>query len=136
MSAVPGVVRTAQAPPPLPTVSESEPPLHAAPAPTSGMIGGREASTGGSSGGSAGAGGAGGRTSGSGRSGSTQPRSDEPHIGRYRLLKTIGKGNFAKVLNSAQTKDCQAMHLAEKNRSPTNSSTFLTGRSASQRITT
>ncbi len=23
--------------------------------------------------------------------------SEEPHIGRYRLLKTIGKGNFAKV---------------------------------------
>lgn len=23
--------------------------------------------------------------------------SDEPHIGKYRLLKTIGKGNFAKV---------------------------------------
>ena len=23
--------------------------------------------------------------------------SDEPHIGKYRLIKTIGKGNFAKV---------------------------------------
>jgi serine/threonine protein kinase len=23
--------------------------------------------------------------------------SDEPHIGKYKLLKTIGKGNFAKV---------------------------------------
>ena len=23
--------------------------------------------------------------------------SEEPHIGKYRLLKTIGKGNFAKV---------------------------------------
>ena len=22
---------------------------------------------------------------------------DEPHIGKYRILKTIGKGNFAKV---------------------------------------
>lgn len=22
---------------------------------------------------------------------------DEPHIGKYKLLKTIGKGNFAKV---------------------------------------
>lgn len=22
---------------------------------------------------------------------------DQPHIGNYRLLKTIGKGNFAKV---------------------------------------
>jgi len=25
------------------------------------------------------------------------PRNEEPQIGRYRLLKTIGKGNFAKV---------------------------------------
>ena len=24
-------------------------------------------------------------------------RTEEPHIGKYRLLKTIGKGNFAKV---------------------------------------
>lgn len=24
-------------------------------------------------------------------------RSDEPHVGKYRLIKTIGKGNFAKV---------------------------------------
>ena len=24
-------------------------------------------------------------------------RTDEPHIGKYRLIKTIGKGNFAKV---------------------------------------
>ena len=24
-------------------------------------------------------------------------RADEPHIGKYRLIKTIGKGNFAKV---------------------------------------
>lgn len=34
-------------------------------------------------------------------SSSTRPArtrtSEEPHIGRYRLLKTIGKGNFAKV---------------------------------------
>lgn len=22
---------------------------------------------------------------------------DQPHVGKYRLLKTIGKGNFAKV---------------------------------------
>ena len=26
------------------------------------------------------------------------PRNDDaPHIGKYRLIKTIGKGNFAKV---------------------------------------
>lgn len=25
------------------------------------------------------------------------PSSDGPHIGKYRLIKTIGKGNFAKV---------------------------------------
>ncbi|XP_013785563.1 serine/threonine-protein kinase MARK1-like isoform X2 [Limulus polyphemus] len=32
------------------------------------------------------------------RSTSSHTRSsDEPHVGRYRLLKTIGKGNFAKV---------------------------------------
>lgn len=24
-------------------------------------------------------------------------QTDEPHIGKYRLIKTIGKGNFAKV---------------------------------------
>jgi len=30
-------------------------------------------------------------------SGSRRNAHDEPHIGRYRLLKTIGKGNFAKV---------------------------------------
>ncbi|ESO90137.1 hypothetical protein LOTGIDRAFT_218210 [Lottia gigantea] len=28
---------------------------------------------------------------------STRGRTDEPHIGKYRLVKTIGKGNFAKV---------------------------------------
>ncbi|XP_052272147.1 MAP/microtubule affinity-regulating kinase 3-like isoform X3 [Dreissena polymorpha] len=28
---------------------------------------------------------------------SSKPRTDEPHIGKYRLIKTIGKGNFAKV---------------------------------------
>lgn len=33
-------------------------------------------------------------TKSSGRMGRS---SDEPQIGRYRLLKTIGKGNFAKV---------------------------------------
>ncbi|XP_076319500.1 MAP/microtubule affinity-regulating kinase 3-like isoform X3 [Tachypleus tridentatus] len=32
------------------------------------------------------------------RSGASRGRSlEEPHVGRYRLLKTIGKGNFAKV---------------------------------------
>ncbi|MEQ2208726.1 hypothetical protein XENOCAPTIV_012837 [Xenoophorus captivus] len=30
-------------------------------------------------------------------SGSTATSDDQPHIGNYRLLKTIGKGNFAKV---------------------------------------
>ncbi|KAH8028255.1 hypothetical protein HPB51_014210 [Rhipicephalus microplus] len=29
--------------------------------------------------------------------------SEEPHIGRYRLLKTIGKGNFAKLFQSLNT---------------------------------
>jgi len=34
----------------------------------------------------------------SGRVSSSRSRaSDEPHIGKYKLLKTIGKGNFAKV---------------------------------------
>ena len=28
---------------------------------------------------------------------STRRSAEEPHIGKYRLLKTIGKGNFAKV---------------------------------------
>lgn len=33
-----------------------------------------------------------------GRVSSSRSRtSDEPHIGKYKLLKTIGKGNFAKV---------------------------------------
>ncbi|TRZ04423.1 hypothetical protein DNTS_004713, partial [Danionella cerebrum] len=32
------------------------------------------------------------------RSRNAVPKADEcPHIGNYRLLKTIGKGNFAKV---------------------------------------
>ena len=30
-------------------------------------------------------------------SGSSRSRTEEPHIGKYRLIKTIGKGNFAKV---------------------------------------
>uniref|UniRef100_A0A914UJM0 non-specific serine/threonine protein kinase n=1 Tax=Plectus sambesii TaxID=2011161 RepID=A0A914UJM0_9BILA len=40
------------------------------------------------------------RSSGMSSSSRVQGRSrasDEPHIGKYRLLKTIGKGNFAKV---------------------------------------
>ena len=28
---------------------------------------------------------------------SSRRTGEEPHIGKYRLLKTIGKGNFAKV---------------------------------------
>ena len=114
MSAGPAsVVRPA--PPPLQTVPESEPP------PISSGI--RESSTGGSCAGSGGAssggagsgsagggGGGGGGTGGAGgtsgggstsrtssSSRSSQQRSDEPIVGRYRLLKTIGKGNFAKV---------------------------------------
>jgi len=58
-------------------------------------------STGGGGGVGSGSGGAGG---GSGAStvtstrGSSRSRSsEEPHIGKYKLLKTIGKGNFAKV---------------------------------------
>lgn len=32
------------------------------------------------------------------RGASTRTRNaDDPHIGKYRLIKTIGKGNFAKV---------------------------------------
>ncbi|KHJ88336.1 hypothetical protein OESDEN_11874, partial [Oesophagostomum dentatum] len=33
---------------------------------------------------------------GSSRSGGRRPP-DDPHVGKYKLLKTIGKGNFAKV---------------------------------------
>lgn len=32
-----------------------------------------------------------------GRLSSRSRTSEEPHIGKYKLLKTIGKGNFAKV---------------------------------------
>lgn len=32
-----------------------------------------------------------------GQRSTAKPRSDEPHVGKYRLIKTIGKGNFAKV---------------------------------------
>ncbi|KAM3968935.1 LOW QUALITY PROTEIN: par-1 [Aphomia sociella] len=45
---------------------------------------------------SAGAGG-GGAAGGSTRVSSRTRTSEEPHIGKYKLLKTIGKGNFAKV---------------------------------------
>ncbi|VDP00089.1 unnamed protein product [Soboliphyme baturini] len=39
-----------------------------------------------------------GRTMTSGSRISSRSRaSDEPHVGKYRLLRTIGKGNFAKV---------------------------------------
>ncbi|CAH4037445.1 unnamed protein product [Pieris brassicae] len=44
---------------------------------------------------SAGAGGA--SSGGSARVSSRSRTSEEPHIGKYKLLKTIGKGNFAKV---------------------------------------
>lgn len=27
----------------------------------------------------------------------TRPGDEQPHVGKYRLIKTIGKGNFAKV---------------------------------------
>uniref|UniRef100_A0A0N4Z5Z6 Serine/threonine-protein kinase par-1 n=1 Tax=Parastrongyloides trichosuri TaxID=131310 RepID=A0A0N4Z5Z6_PARTI len=37
------------------------------------------------------------RHHGSSSSRRTNTRSDDPHIGKYKLLKTIGKGNFAKV---------------------------------------
>ena len=44
---------------------------------------------------SAGGGGGGGSSA---RATSTRTRNaDDPHIGKYRLIKTIGKGNFAKV---------------------------------------
>jgi hypothetical protein len=37
-------------------------------------------------------------SSATGRNGNTRTRNaDDPHIGKYRLIKTIGKGNFAKV---------------------------------------
>ena len=47
-----------------------------------------------SSGGGAGAGPPG---PGAARLSSRSRTSEEPHIGKYKLLKTIGKGNFAKV---------------------------------------
>ncbi|KAL1124799.1 hypothetical protein AAG570_001420, partial [Ranatra chinensis] len=44
-----------------------------------------------------GGGGGGGGVGGTRVSSSRSRASDEPHIGKYKLLKTIGKGNFAKV---------------------------------------
>ncbi|KAL0810508.1 hypothetical protein ABMA28_010629 [Loxostege sticticalis] len=44
-----------------------------------------------------GAGGGGSAEGGSTRVSSRSRASEEPHIGKYKLLKTIGKGNFAKV---------------------------------------
>ncbi|XP_028156846.1 MAP/microtubule affinity-regulating kinase 3 isoform X6 [Ostrinia furnacalis] len=41
--------------------------------------------------------GGGGSSEGSTRVSSRSRASEEPHIGKYKLLKTIGKGNFAKV---------------------------------------
>lgn len=62
-------------------------------------------STGGGGGGGVGGGGGGGGVGGgssastvtSTRGSSRSRSSEEPHIGKYKLLKTIGKGNFAKV---------------------------------------
>jgi len=42
-------------------------------------------------------GGSGASTVTSTRGSSRSRSSEEPHIGKYKLLKTIGKGNFAKV---------------------------------------
>lgn len=36
-------------------------------------------------------------SSSGGRLSSRSRTSEEPHIGKYKLMKTIGKGNFAKV---------------------------------------
>ncbi|XP_022170000.1 MAP/microtubule affinity-regulating kinase 3-like isoform X3 [Myzus persicae] len=70
---------------------------------TTGSDAATNSSTGGGGGGGVGSGG-GGVGGGSGAStvtstrGSSRSRSsEEPHIGKYKLLKTIGKGNFAKV---------------------------------------
>ena len=57
---------------------------------------GSDGSSGGGGGGGGGSGGGSGSASASVRS-SSRRTSEEPHIGKYRLLKTIGKGNFAKV---------------------------------------
>ncbi|EFX86145.1 hypothetical protein DAPPUDRAFT_313175 [Daphnia pulex] len=71
----------------LPTVPESLPSDHVSTA---------KGSDGSSGGGGGGGGGGSGSASASIRS-SSRRTSEEPHIGKYRLLKTIGKGNFAKV---------------------------------------
>jgi len=48
--------------------------------------------------GGGGVGGGSGASAVSSTRGSSRSRSsEEPHIGKYKLLKTIGKGNFAKV---------------------------------------
>ena len=52
---------------------------------------GRPSSAGASSGSS------GGGSSGRSKSSSSRPPGDEVYVGKYKLLKTIGKGNFAKV---------------------------------------
>ena len=54
-------------------------------------------STGGAGGGGGVGGGSGASTVTSTRGSSRSRSSEEPHIGKYKLLKTIGKGNFAKV---------------------------------------
>jgi len=55
-------------------------------------------STGGVGGGGGGVGGGSGASTVTSTRGSSRSRSsEEPHIGKYKLLKTIGKGNFAKV---------------------------------------
>jgi len=77
----------------LPTVPESLPSEHVSTAKVkttpvkSPLRPGSETSSGGGGGGS----------SSSATRSSSRRTSEEPHIGKYRLLKTIGKGNFAKV---------------------------------------
>ncbi|XP_059350379.1 serine/threonine-protein kinase MARK2-like isoform X5 [Daphnia carinata] len=84
----------------LPTVPESLPSDHVSTAKVkttpvkSPLRPGSDGSSGGGGGG--GGGGGSGSASASVRS-SSRRTSEEPHIGKYRLLKTIGKGNFAKV---------------------------------------
>ncbi|XP_028967601.1 serine/threonine-protein kinase MARK2 [Galendromus occidentalis] len=104
MSAGPAsVVRPA--PPPLQTVPETEaPPVSSGVRESSSSATGASGAgtVGASSGGAGGGSGGGSITSGGGStsrgtSSSRPQRSDEPIVGRYRLLKTIGKGNFAKV---------------------------------------
>lgn len=59
---------------------------------------GSDAATNSSSTGGGGGGGGSSASTGLMSRGSSRSRSsEEPHIGKYKLLKTIGKGNFAKV---------------------------------------